>query len=134
MKAVDDVIATVQASGVECKSLTQALALPTESEMDPRDKYTTYNKHSKGYRKSVHKVSGSVGGLVMELVAPVARRTWPALPWVYAGRERVLIRDSLLMRRTMLTYRRSTLSFPADSPPQVPKWTRLTLRTNPRGF
>lgn len=29
---------------------------PRESEMLPKDKYTVFNKHSRGYRKSVHHV------------------------------------------------------------------------------
>jgi len=32
------------------------LALPKESEMSPKDKYTTFNRTTVGYRKSVHKV------------------------------------------------------------------------------
>lgn len=30
--------------------------LPKESEMEPKDKYTTFDKKAKGYRKSVHLV------------------------------------------------------------------------------
>ncbi|PWN26702.1 60s ribosomal protein l31 [Jaminaea rosea] len=71
LRDVDDVVATIAASGVECKPLTRALYMPTEAEMPPKDKYTTFSKTSRGFRKSVHK---------------------------------------------------------------VPKWTRLSLRTNPAGF
>ncbi|KDQ12308.1 hypothetical protein BOTBODRAFT_34595 [Botryobasidium botryosum FD-172 SS1] len=71
LKRVDEVIETVRQSGVECRSLNLALALPKEHEMDPKDKYTTFNASSRGYRKGIHK---------------------------------------------------------------VPKWTRLTMRVNPRGF
>ncbi|CEH19396.1 60s ribosomal protein l31 [Ceraceosorus bombacis] len=71
LRAVDDVISAVQRSGVQCAALDRALALPKEHEMLPRDKYTTFSKSAKGYRKGVHK---------------------------------------------------------------VPKWTRITLRENPRGF
>ncbi|CAO1618025.1 unnamed protein product [Parajaminaea phylloscopi] len=71
LRDVDQVIATVAASGIQCRALTRALELPTEAEMDPRDKYSTFDKKGRGFRKSVHK---------------------------------------------------------------VPKWTRLTLRTNPKGF
>ncbi|KAJ9105507.1 hypothetical protein QFC21_001878 [Naganishia friedmannii] len=56
MKAVDEVIAAVQESGVACKALDRALLLPTEAEMSPKDKYTTFNPTSPGYRKSVHRV------------------------------------------------------------------------------
>ncbi|ORY41451.1 putative MRPL31-mitochondrial ribosomal protein, large subunit [Leucosporidium creatinivorum] len=56
LKAVDDVIATVEASGVQTHSLVRALALPTEQEMHPKDKYTTFSRTDPGYRKSMHKV------------------------------------------------------------------------------
>ena len=36
------------------------MRLPKENEMKPRDKYTTFNRTSKGFRKSVHKVSKSM--------------------------------------------------------------------------
>ncbi|PIL23799.1 hypothetical protein GSI_13550 [Ganoderma sinense ZZ0214-1] len=71
LKQVDSVIEAVRASGVQCKALDKALELPKEHEMPPRDKYTVFSRHEKGYRKGIHK---------------------------------------------------------------VPKWTRLTLRTNPKGF
>ncbi|OXC70805.1 hypothetical protein AYX13_00788 [Cryptococcus neoformans] len=71
LKRVDDVISMVAESGVTTRNLVKALALPTEAEMNPRDKYTTFSKRDPGYRKSQHK---------------------------------------------------------------VPKWTRLTLRENPKGF
>ncbi|GFZ48682.1 hypothetical protein JCM24511_06431 [Saitozyma sp. JCM 24511] len=71
MKRVDEVIAAVAESGVITRSLARAVELPKESEMDPRDKYTTFTPHERGYRQSVHK---------------------------------------------------------------VPKWTKLTLRENPKGF
>ena len=34
----------------------QALQLPKEHEMPARDKYTTFSKWDKGYRKGIHKV------------------------------------------------------------------------------
>ncbi|KAI9634082.1 mitochondrial ribosomal protein L31-domain-containing protein [Dioszegia hungarica] len=71
LKAVDRVIAAVAESGVQTRSLVKALALPTESDMEARDKYTTFDPHGRNFRKSVHK---------------------------------------------------------------VPKWTKLTLRENPKGF
>ncbi|KAF8201507.1 mitochondrial 54S ribosomal protein YmL31 [Pholiota molesta] len=71
LKKVDAVIEAVRASGVETASLVRALELPKEHEMHPRDKYTVFSPHARGYRKGIHK---------------------------------------------------------------VPKWTRLTLRTNPKGF
>lgn len=36
MKAVDDVIAAVAASGIECRAIEQAVALPKTHEMSPR--------------------------------------------------------------------------------------------------
>ena len=35
---------------------TKALELPKEHEMSPRDKYTVFSPHARGYRKGVHKV------------------------------------------------------------------------------
>ena len=35
---------------------TSALALPKEHEMDPKDKYTVFSPHHRGYRKGAHKV------------------------------------------------------------------------------
>ncbi|KAI0282575.1 60s ribosomal protein l31 [Russula aff. rugulosa BPL654] len=71
LKKVDAVIEAVRASGVQCTSLANALALPKEHEMDSKDKYTVFSPHHRGYRKGIHK---------------------------------------------------------------VPKWTRITQRTNPKGF
>lgn len=56
LKAVDEVIRVVAESGVKCKALDEALALPTESQMTPRDKYTVFSRSAPGHRKSVHKV------------------------------------------------------------------------------
>lgn len=56
LRAVDSVIAELQATGLKTASLDKALRLPKEHEMSPRDKYTTYSATSIGYRKSVHKV------------------------------------------------------------------------------
>ncbi|PFH52370.1 hypothetical protein AMATHDRAFT_2107 [Amanita thiersii Skay4041] len=71
LKKVDAVIRAVRESGVKCQALYHALELPKEHEMPPRDKYTVFSPHVKGYRKGIHK---------------------------------------------------------------VPKWTRLTMRVNPKGF
>lgn len=74
LKQVDSVIEAVRASGVQCKALVciplvasiavlrvhyrqdKALELPKEHEMPPRDKYTVFSRHTKGYRKGIHKV------------------------------------------------------------------------------
>ena len=71
LRRVDDVIAAVAESGVETRSLSRAVALPKEHEMEARgelseprrqsladktDKYTTFSPHGRGFRKSVHKV------------------------------------------------------------------------------
>ncbi|KAI8968589.1 mitochondrial ribosomal protein L31-domain-containing protein [Mycotypha africana] len=56
LKDVDNVISTVADSGVQCKALDRALALPKESEMLPREKYTVFTRTGKNYRKSIHKV------------------------------------------------------------------------------
>ncbi|KAI9027558.1 mitochondrial ribosomal protein L31-domain-containing protein [Phycomyces nitens] len=56
LRDVDQVIATVAESGVRCKALDEALALPKECEMSPRDKYTVFSRTAAGHRKSLHKV------------------------------------------------------------------------------
>ncbi|BGP22617.1 ribosomal protein L31, mitochondrial [Rhodotorula toruloides] len=56
LKAVDDVIAAVNASGVQTLSLTRCLELPTEQEMPARDKYTVFSRYGRNYRKGIHKV------------------------------------------------------------------------------
>ncbi|TFY81967.1 hypothetical protein EWM64_g2043 [Hericium alpestre] len=56
LKKVDAVIEAVRASGMECAALTKALELPKEHEMDPKDKYTVFSPHHRGYRKGIHKV------------------------------------------------------------------------------
>lgn len=38
------------------RNQSKALALPTESEMPPRNKYTIFSRTSTGYRKGMHKV------------------------------------------------------------------------------
>ncbi|GAA6051860.1 hypothetical protein JCM3770_005502 [Rhodotorula araucariae] len=55
LKAVDDVISTVRSSGVQTHSLNDALALPAEDAMPPKDKYTTFSRKDVGYRKGIHK-------------------------------------------------------------------------------
>lgn len=44
------------ASETPYPKINRLFALPKEAEMSPRDKYTTFNKKSKDYRKSVHLV------------------------------------------------------------------------------
>ena len=39
-----------------CENQTKVLALPTEKEMKPKDKYTTFSRKDQGYRKGIHKV------------------------------------------------------------------------------
>ncbi|GAA5829777.1 hypothetical protein JCM5353_002228 [Sporobolomyces roseus] len=61
LKSVDSVIATLsnslpQNSFTPIASLVQAHELPTEQEMRPKDKYTTFSRKETGYRKGIHKV------------------------------------------------------------------------------
>lgn len=56
LRDVDTVIDTIRASGVQCRALEREMQLPTEAEMLPRDKYTTFSPHARNFRKSVHKV------------------------------------------------------------------------------
>ncbi|KAK9381738.1 mitochondrial 54S ribosomal protein mL60 [Kockiozyma suomiensis] len=61
LKAVDQVIATVD-EGLKSKGMTSKLLdrlkaeVPLESEMLPRDKYTTFSRQEKGYRIGLHRV------------------------------------------------------------------------------
>ncbi|KAI8089230.1 mitochondrial ribosomal protein L31-domain-containing protein [Halteromyces radiatus] len=56
LREVDQVIATVEASGVRCKALDEALQLPKEIDMHARDKYTVFSRYGLHHRKSLHKV------------------------------------------------------------------------------
>lgn len=38
------------------QKLNDPAVFPKESEMAPQDKYTIFSKHSRGYRKGLHKV------------------------------------------------------------------------------
>jgi Mitochondrial ribosomal protein L31 len=60
LRNVDEVIATIRSSGVQCHSLERLSLLPTEAEMEARDKYTTFSRKGRDFRKSVHKVSKEV--------------------------------------------------------------------------
>jgi hypothetical protein len=40
----------------DCFDQTKALELPKEHEMPPKDKYTVFSPHTRGYRKGIHKV------------------------------------------------------------------------------
>jgi hypothetical protein len=87
LKKVDAVIEAVRASGVQCSALvcslltitfsnltcakkTNALALPKEHEMDPKDKYTVFSPHHRGYRKGVHKVPKWTRVCLLSLARP----------------------------------------------------------------
>ncbi|POY74344.1 hypothetical protein BMF94_2538 [Rhodotorula taiwanensis] len=55
LKAVDNVLDTLRASGPQTCSLAAALELPTEAEMPAKDKYTVFSRTDVGYRKGMHK-------------------------------------------------------------------------------
>ncbi|GMM45184.1 mitochondrial 54S ribosomal protein YmL31 [Pichia kluyveri] len=59
MQTVDENIRVLfeglQENGMNSKKITNLqLNFPKENEMLPRDKYTVFNKHSRGYRKGAH--------------------------------------------------------------------------------
>ncbi|POW09462.1 hypothetical protein PSTT_06830, partial [Puccinia striiformis] len=56
LREVDSVIQAVKDSGVKCHALTNAMELPTEAAMTPKDKFFVFSARSKGYRKGIHKV------------------------------------------------------------------------------
>ncbi|KAJ1912572.1 hypothetical protein IWQ60_009606 [Tieghemiomyces parasiticus] len=56
LKAADEVIEVLSQTGVTCRSLEWAKHQPKECDMLPRDKYTTFSRKHKEYRKGVHRV------------------------------------------------------------------------------
>ncbi|GAA5910205.1 mitochondrial 54S ribosomal protein mL60 MRPL31 [Sporobolomyces salmoneus] len=57
LKSVDSVLSLLSSSSpLPTASLVKALSLPSEEEMRPKDKYTTFSRKEKGYRKGIHKV------------------------------------------------------------------------------
>ena len=66
LRNVDEVISTIRSSGVQCHSLERLSLLPTEAEMEARDKYTTFSRKGRDFRKSVHKVSKN--GSILEII------------------------------------------------------------------
>ncbi|GMF98294.1 hypothetical protein B5S30_g4056 [[Candida] boidinii] len=59
MQLVDSNIANLyeglKNNNLECKRIENLVNhFPKESEMLPKDKYTVFNKHARGYRKGVH--------------------------------------------------------------------------------
>ncbi|KAK9447048.1 mitochondrial 54S ribosomal protein mL60 [Limtongia smithiae] len=62
LRAVDNVIDTVE-KGLEMKGLTCHMLerlrreVPREEDMDPKDKYTTFSRKERFYRKGLHKMA-----------------------------------------------------------------------------
>ncbi|KAK1768507.1 mitochondrial ribosomal protein L31-domain-containing protein [Phialemonium atrogriseum] len=61
LRAVDDVVSTVEAALAKKGESVQALErwraeMPTEAEMLPKDKYTIFDRKVKRYRKGIHKL------------------------------------------------------------------------------
>lgn len=62
LRAVDDVVSTVEAALAKKGQSVQALErwraeMPTEAEMLPKDKYTIFDRKVKRYRKGIHSTS-----------------------------------------------------------------------------
>jgi hypothetical protein len=55
----------------------RALELPKEHEMPARDKYTVFNKLSKGYRKGIHKVPKWTRVRLFTLTLPISSLSNP---------------------------------------------------------
>lgn len=52
---VENLFQGLKANGMESKRINHFMTeVPKESEMLPKDKYTVFNKHSRGYRKGAH--------------------------------------------------------------------------------
>ncbi|PFH61031.1 hypothetical protein XA68_18396 [Ophiocordyceps unilateralis] len=61
LRAVDDVVATVSSAMAATGQTVEAVErwkaeMPTEQEMQPRDKYTIFDRKAKRYRKGIHKL------------------------------------------------------------------------------
>lgn len=52
---IDNLFEGLKANGMSTKRTDHLkYSFPKESEMAPRDKYTVFNKHARGYRKGAH--------------------------------------------------------------------------------
>ncbi|OMH83715.1 54S ribosomal protein L31, mitochondrial [Zancudomyces culisetae] len=56
LRAADSVLDVLIDSGVSFKRLELIKTIPREDQMKSRDKYTTFSRTFKGYRKGIHKV------------------------------------------------------------------------------
>ncbi|KAI9149856.1 hypothetical protein H9P43_010035 [Blastocladiella emersonii ATCC 22665] len=56
LRAVDDVVGTLNTSGVHFKALDEALKVPTEAAMNSRNKYWVFARNHPGLKKAAHKV------------------------------------------------------------------------------
>ncbi|KAI9215864.1 mitochondrial ribosomal protein L31-domain-containing protein [Blastocladiella britannica] len=56
LRAADDVVGTLAASGVQFKALNAQLAMPSEAQMHPRLKYWVFSRNEVGLKKATHKV------------------------------------------------------------------------------
>ncbi|KAJ1978687.1 hypothetical protein H4R35_001796 [Dimargaris xerosporica] len=56
LKAADNVVEVLTQSGVTCRVLERVRKEPKENEMLPKDKYFTFSRHGRNYRKGVHRV------------------------------------------------------------------------------
>ncbi|KAJ1994667.1 hypothetical protein H4R33_000184 [Dimargaris cristalligena] len=56
LRAADEVIDVLSQTGVTCKVLERFKAMPKESEMLSRDKYTVFSRKHTHYRKGIHRV------------------------------------------------------------------------------
>ncbi|VEU22638.1 DEKNAAC103707 [Brettanomyces naardenensis] len=52
---IENLFSGLQANGLKTHKIDQLkYQFPKEADMDPKDKYTVFNKHAKGYRKAAH--------------------------------------------------------------------------------
>lgn len=55
-KNIENLYKGLELKGLKTKRVTDLyFNLPKEKDMNPKDKYTHFNKNSKGYRKGVHR-------------------------------------------------------------------------------
>lgn len=103
--------------------------MPREDEMWPKDKYTIFDRKEKKYRKGIHSELPFFCSLLLLLLFSLSLFLFS--PGFYD-------RGSMSMRREnnrgggMEEYRIAD-SFGWDGI-ELPKWTRVSQRLNPRGF
>lgn len=95
------------------------LEMPTEEEMEPKDKYTLFDRNAKKYRKGVH--------------STFITSIHPLQLFCYFFLRFLLCFVFVFCFLHLSTYA-AQLSSDHDLDAEVPKWTRISQRVNPPGY